>query len=227
MPAVRDVEYSVVRSNRKTAAIFVERDGGVTVKAPQSASDQQLERLVERKLPWIYRTIAHWSELNREPAGKEFVSGETFYFLGQPCRLDITGDTQVPLQLIGDRFVLRPDCRGRAEELLRAFYREAGYERLPGLIAEHARSMGVTPGKLRVWELNHRWASCSPAGNLNFHWRALSAPLDVLRYLVVHELAHLKESNHTPAFWGVVDMELPGWRGSAEWLREHGARMTL
>lgn len=227
MPTARDVEYSVTRSDRKTISIYVERNGGVTVKAPLHATEQQLQRMVERKLSWIYRTRANWCELNREPAGKEFVSGETFYFLGQPCRLDISSVTKEPLTLEGDRFLLRRDCREQAEGLLRAFYRRAGYERLPGLIAERARSMGVKPGKLRVWELNHRWASCSPAGNLNFHWRALGAPLDILHYLVVHELAHLKERNHTPEFWRIIDTELPGWRKAAEWLKLHGARMSL
>jgi predicted metal-dependent hydrolase len=227
VPVVHDVEYSVARSTRKTASIYIERDGAVVVRAPDAATDQQVQRLVERKLPWIYRTLAQWGELNREPAGKEFVSGETFYFLGQACRLDITSDATDTLALVGDRFVLRADVRKRAEELLRAFYRRAGYERLPGLIASHACSMGVKAGKLRVWELNHRWASCSPAGNLNFHWRALAAPLDVLHYLVVHELAHLKERNHTPQYWQIVDAEMPGWREAAEWLKVHGARMTL
>ena len=227
MPSVRDVEYSVARSTRKTAAIYVERDGTVTVKAPQAASEQQVQRLVERKLPWIYRTQAKWSELNHEPTGKEFVSGETFYFLGQACRLDVASDVSEPLLLVGDRFVLHADRMYQAEELLRAFYRRAGYERLPGLIATHSQSMGVRPGRLRVWELNHRWASCSPAGNLNFHWRALGAPLDVLHYLVVHELAHLKERNHTPQFWQFVEMEMPGWREASDWLKSHGARMSL
>lgn len=227
MPAVRDVEYSVARSGRKTVSILIERDGGVIVKAPENATDDQLKRLVQRKLPWIYRTLAHWAQLNPDPIGKEFVSGETFYYLGQPCLLDVSREAEAPLALMGDRFLLRADCRARADELLRAFYRQTGYERLPGIIAEHARSMGVTPGKLRVWELNHRWASCSPGGNLNFHWRALAAPLDVLHYLVVHELAHLKERNHSPAFWNSVDAEMPAWREAAEWLKRNGARMTL
>ena len=226
MPLVRDIEYSVARSARKTAAIYVERDGAVTVKAPQAATDEQVHRLMERKLPWIYRTLAQWGELNRQPTGKEFVSGETFYFLGQPCRLDIVGDGETPLELAGDRFILRADHRHRAEELLRAFYRQAAYDRLPSMIVSHARSMGVKPGRLRVWELNHRWASCSATGNLNFNWRAMGAPVDVLHYLVVHELAHLKKRNHTPEFWQMIDAEMPAWRDAAEWLKQHGARMT-
>lgn len=79
------------------------------------------------------------------------------------------------------------------------------YARLPGLIERYGRQMGVKPGRLRVWELMNRWASCSQAGNLNFHWRALALPLDILEYLVVHELAHLLHRNHTKDFWSTVD----------------------
>lgn len=227
MPQYKDVNFRLIRSARRSVAIYVERDGTVSVRAPQAATDEQIQRVVERKRPWIYRNLALWKELNPVPVAREMVSGESFYFLGQPCVLDIRKDAEKPLTLDGDRFILRADRRAKADELIRAFYRRAGYERLPGLIAAHARSMGVKPGKLRVWELKHRWASCSPAGNLNFHWRALSAPLDVLEYLVVHELAHLKERGHTPRFWKEVEKVMPDWKGRAEWLKRNGAAMTL
>ena len=111
--------------------------------------------------------------------------------------------------------------------LLRALYRKLGYERLPGLIKRFSTRMGVTPGKLRVWELHNRWASCSLAGNLNFHWRVMALPLDVLEYLVAHELAHLKHRNHTKEFWGEVEKAYPQWQSAAEWLRGNGAGRTL
>ena len=79
--------------------------------------------------------------------------------------------------------------------------------------------MGVNPGKLRVWELKNRWASCSPAGNLNFHWRVLALPQDIQEYLVVHELAHLKHLNHGKEFWAIVDKTMPTWKTAAEGLR--------
>lgn len=227
MPRFKDVEYQVKRSDRRTVGIYVERDGTVSVRAPQAATDEQIQRVVEKKRSWIYRNLAMWKELNPAPMPREMVSGESFYFLGQPCVLDVRTDAGSPLALEGDRFILRADRRAKADELIRAFYRRAGYERLPGMIAAHARSMGVKPGKLRVWELKHRWASCSPAGNLNFHWRALSAPLDVLEYLVVHELAHLKERGHTPRFWKEVEKVMPDWKSRAEWLKRNGAAMTL
>jgi hypothetical protein len=96
-----------------------------------------------------------------------------------------------------------------------------------GVIDVETLMAAVLHDNLRVWELNHRWASCSAAGNLNFNWRALGAPTDVLHYLVAHELAHLKRRNHTPEFWQAIDAEMPAWREAAEWLKQHGARMTL
>ena len=223
MLKVADVECTVLRSARRSVALFIERDGSVSVRAPLSVTDEQLAKVVEKKLPWIYRNRALWRELNRDAPKREFVSGESFYVAGQPCILDIRHEADEPLALVGDRLVLKHSHIGKAEELLRALYRKMGYERLPVLIERFAARMGVKPGRLRVWELQNRWASCSEKGNLNFHWRVLALPLDVLEYLVVHELAHLKHRNHTNDFWEEVEKVCPQWRRATEWLRLNGA----
>lgn len=197
------------------------------VRAPQSATDERIAAVVKAKLGWIYRTQARWAALNPQRATKEFVSGETVYFLGQPYRLDFRPDAKHGVERLGDVFVLRRDERGRAEELLKEFYRAEGLARLPSLVRRHAASMSLQPGAIRVQELGHRWGSCSPKGHLNFHWKALAVPVEVLHYLVVHELAHLVHRDHSPRFWKVVEAELPGWQTHAKWLAEHGAQMTL
>jgi predicted metal-dependent hydrolase len=224
---VANIECQVVRSGRRSTAIYIERDGSVLVRAPAAIDDAKLSKLVEKKLPWIYRNLALWNELNQDTPRREFVSGETFYIEGQPCILDVRADAQEALVLTGDRLVLRKSDRPKAQELMQAMYRKRGYERLPGLIDHFARQMGVEPGRLRVWELMNRWASCSSAGNLNFHWRAMALPLDVLEYLVVHELAHLKHRNHTKDFWLTVEKASPKWQHAAEWLRVYGAGRSL
>ena len=224
---VANIECEVVRSARRSTAIYIERDGSVLVRAPQSLDSAKLSKLVQKKLPWIYRNLALWNELNRDTPRREYVSGETFYIEGQPCILDVREEAELPLVLTGDRLVLRKSSRPKANELLRALYRQRGYERLPGLIDRFARQMGVKPGRLRVWELMNRWASCSPAGNLNFHWRAMALPLDILEYLVVHELAHLSHRNHTKEFWLTVEKVLPMCAQAAGWLRVYGASLSL
>ena len=220
-------QYSVKRSNRRTIGLYVERDGSVFVRAPMSTSDERIAAAVKAKEKWIYRTQARWAALNPKKVAKEFVSGETVYFLGQPHRLDFRPDAKPGLEPIGDTFVLNTGDRSRAEELLKGFYRAEGLVRLPALVKAHAASMGVTPVAVRVQELGHRWGSCSQRGGLNFHWKALAVPLEVLHYLVVHELAHLKHRDHSPQFWLTVDAEMHGWQAQDKWLAENGAEMTL
>jgi predicted metal-dependent hydrolase len=226
--ASEPLSYAVQRSARKTIAIYVERDGSISVRAPLSVTDERVATVVQAKLPWIYRTQARWAALNpKTKPGKEFVSGETIYFLGQPHRLDFREDQEVALERTGDIFAVRRAEQSRTEVLLKEFYRQEGLRRLPGIVKSHTASMGLQPAGLRVSELGHRWASCSANGTLNFNWKAMAVPLDVLHYLVVHELAHLKQRDHSPQFWRLLEAEMPGWKAHADWLRAAGAEMTL
>lgn len=225
---VKDIEFEVARSGRrKTVGIYVERDGRVVVQAPLDATDEKLSQIVLKKASWIYKNLALWQELNANTPKREFVSGELFYVGGKACLLDVRDNSPAPLSLEGARLVLRRDALPKAADHLKALYRQVGYERLPVLVERYAAKMGVATGKLKVWELKNRWASCSKAGNLNFHWRVVALPMDIQEYLVVHELAHLKHPNHSSDFWSVVDKTLPGWKTSAEWLRVNGLGRTF
>jgi len=82
--------------------------------------------------------------------------------------------------------------------------------------------MGVNFNHILISDLKVRWGSCTPAGNLNFNWRILKAPGFVIDYVIVHELAHLREANHTPRFWNIVSVQVPQWEQAKNWLREHG-----
>jgi predicted metal-dependent hydrolase len=220
---VGKVTCQVVRTSRRTTEISIERDGSVFVRAPANVDDARLHKVVEKKLPWVYRNLALWNELNRESPKREFVSGETFYVEGIPCILDVRAECDTPLQRVGDRLILRESNRPQAMTHIQAMYRQLGYQRIPTLLERYAKQLGVTHGKLRVWELMNRWASCSTAGNLNFHWRTMTLPRDILEYLVVHELAHLLHRNHTKEFWATVEKVLPNWNTSEKWLRVYGA----
>jgi predicted metal-dependent hydrolase len=83
--------------------------------------------------------------------------------------------------------------------------------------------LGVTYNQILISDLKYRWASCTPKNNLNFNWRIIKAPIFVVDYLIVHELAHLIEPNHTPAFWNIVAVQVPRHELAKEWLRKHGS----
>lgn len=114
-----------------------------------------------------------------------------------------------------------------ADQAFREFYRLKGKEKIPERVEFYQNRMGVSTGSIRVMELKNRWASCSPSGNLNFHWKCMMAPLTILDYIVVHELAHLLHANHSDAFWNEVDKVLPDYADRKEWLRIQGSKLTL
>lgn len=223
----KDIEYELSRSERKTASIYIERDGRISVLAPDQWSDEQVLHVLERKRPWIYRGLAEWEDLNATRVEREFVSGEGFLYLGSSYRLALVEKQSDPLALKDGWFCLRADTAGKAQQVFKEFYREKGLERIPKRVTYFQRKMGVEASDVRVMELQHRWASCSADGTINFHWKCMMAPLRILDYIVAHELAHLVHKHHTDAFWNTLDKVMPDYRERKEWLRVNGAGMDL
>ncbi|MGL6048389.1 MAG: M48 family metallopeptidase [Aeromonas salmonicida] len=227
MPCYKDIQYTLKQSKRKTTSILIERDGSVAVLAPESYDVEKVEQILEQKRSWIYRNLAEWEDLNRTHVERQFVSGEGFPYLGSNYRLKLVDDQQEDLTLKNGYFLMRRDRAERGMELFKHFYRNKGLARITKRVAYYAPKLGVDYRTVRVMELQHHWASCSTQGDLNFHWRCLMAPLSVLDYIVVHELAHRLHRHHNAAFWDVVDKVLPDYQKQVSWLKHNGAGMTL
>ncbi len=225
----KDIQYTLKKNKRKTASIYIERDGQVSVLVPDTLSDRQIEALLEPKRVWIYRHLAEWHDLNAARVPREYVNGEGFLYLGRTYRLKLVQHQAVPLMLKDGYFCLRNNngTTLHADAAFKAFYRQKGHTKIAERVAYYQPKMGVQFQQIRLIDLKHRWASCTPTGRLNFHWRCMMAPLTVLDYIVVHELAHLRHRNHTDAFWHEVDKVLPDYRERRGWLRQHGAGMDL
>lgn len=227
MTTYKDISYQLTKSDRKTASIYIERNGSISVLAPQQWTQLQIEEVLERKRPWIYRGLAEWEDLNATRVTREFVSGEGFLYLGRTYRLRIIEKQAKPLLLKDGYFYLRADSAETAFESFKEFYRSKGQPKLDERVAYYQDKLGVKAGAIRVMELKNRWASCSDDGSLNFHWKCLMAPLNIIDYIILHELVHLKHKNHTDAFWGLVDKVMHDYRERKEWLRQNGAGMDL
>jgi hypothetical protein len=235
MPTYKDIAYTRIRSRRrKTASIYIERDGAVTVRVPDNLTDAEVAALIEGKRYWIHKHLTEWRELNAAQVAREYVNGEGFLYLGRSYRLQWVDDQVAPLLLKGGYFLLHRDPKTQAdpEDVFRAFYRKQAHAQIPERVARYAPAFGVLLPEVHIMDLGHRWASANAAaadgkGRLNFHWRCLMAPLTVLDYIVAHELAHLLVSDHSPAFWSELDKVLPDYPERQRWLREHGAGMDL
>lgn len=114
-----------------------------------------------------------------------------------------------------------------AHQVFEAFYKTKGLPRIQKRVAYFAAKVGVTAGDIQIKGLGYRWASCTPRGDLHFHWKCLMAPLTIIDYIIVHELCHMHHRDHSEAFWNEVDKVLPDYRERKEWLRIRGAELDL
>ena len=230
---VRDIQYQLLPgAPRQTTDIVIERNGVITVRPPEHMTPEQVDETVLSKRMWIYRNLAEWRDLNAAKVVREWVNGESFLYLGNSYRLMLVDVQNEPLKLKDGRFqLLRSviDVEGGegAQQAFENFFKTKGLPRLAARVAHFASRVGVTPGHIQVRDLAYRWATCTPSGDLHFHWKCLMAPLTVIDYVVAHELCHMRHRDHSDAFWNEVDKVLPNYRERKEWLRQRGANLAL
>jgi predicted metal-dependent hydrolase len=127
--------------------------------------------------------------------------------------------------IASERAKQRPRLRLAGQYVSELEARRAARELVAMLIDEEAPELGVEPKCIRIGDQRSRWGSCSTLGNLSFNWRLVLAPFDVLDYVVVHELCHMRVPNHSRRFWKLVETRRPGWREQRDWLHEYGPEL--
>jgi len=215
-----ELQYTVTYSQRKRLTITVERDRSVVVMAPLGTSPEKIREVVESRKIWIYEKLQHPQKYDPAPK-KEFVSGETVLYLGRNYRLEIQKGTEESIRFQG-KFIVTGISPDRAATLFREWYVSKARKKIIPRVKQHALNLGVAVNKVMVSELKYRWGSCTPSDSLNFNWKLIKAPMFVIDYVIVHELAHLLEQNHTARFWSIVQIQVPGYAKAKEWLKQHG-----
>ena len=220
-PALR-----IIYSQRKTVSLAVERDASVVVRAPQGTPEEKIHRAVAAKKLWLYQKVNHAQKYPLTKSRKEFASGETILYLGRNYRLQVSNE-DISGIVFNSCFVISRKHQSRAARLFRQWYLERARERLPRRAEYFANAIGVRFNRVLVSDLKVSWGSCTPKSNLNFNWRIMKAPAAVIDYIIVHELAHLLEPNHTSRFWRLVAVQVPRVEWAKQWLREHGKLLEI
>lgn len=222
---VKDLRFELNSSERRrTLQITVGRSGQLTLSAPPNIPKARLEDFVRRKRMWVYRQLARKEALKEPQPRKVFVDGEGFLYLGRNYRLRLAPDeaTDVAVKLQQGRLVMpRSLARDGREHLLR-WYTARAQPWLQAKVKEYAARMEVDPAGVRVQDLGYRWGSCGKGGWLYFHWKTILLPARIAEYVVVHEMAHLKEPHHTLSFWRRVERAMPDFERRKTWLAAHG-----
>lgn len=186
-------------------------DGRVTLTLPLRMSLKGAMEFVGQRRAWIDEA--------RQKAGVAVQVGPGVALPVEGRSLVLTGATVRAARIDGDSLLV-PSARPAAAAL--AFLRFLARERLAESVARHAAALGRVPGSLTLRDTRSRWGSCSARGDLMFNWRLILAPPEVLDYVAAHEVAHLAQMNHSPAFWAEVARLFPAHAAARRWLKQHG-----
>lgn len=223
-----DVPVSVVYSGRrKTLSIFIERDGTVNVLAPDNLDETRIREALAIKEYQIFTKLAKWKELNSSRVKRAFIGGQSFLYLGRSYRLSIEDNPPADLMIRNGHFVLKRSKLSDARRLFIDFYKRRGAQKIAERLELLAPKLSAKPRNIQIIDLQHRWASCTAKGDMNFHWKCIMAPVSILDYIIVHEAVHLIHDNHSPAFWNELDKVMPEYRKHEEWLKRNGVKLSL
>jgi predicted metal-dependent hydrolase len=215
-----EIEYRI-SPRRKSIGIMVTAEGRVVVTMPRGTSQEHLARALEKHGAWIERKVTE-----RREAWGQLKAGEAF-FLGEPLRLTRLRAAKGAISLNGRELrVALPDGADLWSRLA-AWYAEHAMVRLQAWVRHFAASMSLTACSVELKEWKRRWGECHPDGTLKFNWRLILLPAEIIDYVVVHELAHLKVPGHNPRFWGVVARVLPDYASRRQWLNRDGTPFLL
>ena len=219
-------------SDRKTIEIVVERDASLVLKAPPTATIERAKQFVTAKRPWVYRKLAEKDALTGPPVVKQFVEGEGFAYLGRSYRLTLITDpgAKEGVRLERGRFHLPSKEADRGAAAMRRWYAKVGGQWLRHRIRPWAARLGEEAVEVEVRDLGYRWGSARPATGpqrINLHWATLQLPPSLIDYVLVHELAHLQETNHTPDFWKIVARLMPIYETHKTTLATNGKTIWL
>ena len=219
-----ELNYQIVRSaKRKKLTISVERDRSIVVHAPEATSDSSIRRIVDAKRQWLFEKVNHSQKYQDQlhAPGKEIVNGESAPYLGREYRIEVK-DTPTGEVEFTRRFLIPPAKQVKRKHVLKEWYLNRAKEIILPRVKLHARDLGVSVVAANIVDNRYRWGSCTVKDHVNFNWRLIKAPIYVIDYVIVHELAHLLEANHTPHFWNIVRARIPSSEKARAWLKEHG-----
>ncbi len=222
------------RPHKRSIGVTLQVNGRIKVSAPNSANLAKIESFLEIHAEWIREHLGRYEELRTRYPRKRFCDGESFMFLGESLALRLRAiDSRRPVaRRAGPDLVCElprpileaspPSTRNEGvSRAIAAFYEREGRRVLAERVGVFAARMSLFPKALSFRSQKTRWGSCSSDGRLSLNWRLIVAPVDVIDYVVVHELAHLRFYNHSRSFWDLVATQCPAYREKRDWLKAH------
>ncbi|MDO9087298.1 MAG: SprT family zinc-dependent metalloprotease [Anaerolineaceae bacterium] len=221
------IHYSLTYRERATLAIHVHPDLRVSVEAPLGSDPAEIEKRLQKRARWIVRQQNNFRKYSLDFPPRQYISGETHRYLGQQYRLKVVMNDNQPDAVVLDREQLQVNVRKskeRARKLVEGWYRERAHEVFQERLAlwyPHFERFGFPQPELAVRQMRSRWGSCSPLGKITLNLKLIMVPKQLIDYVIVHELCHRVEHNHSKGFYQLLGRIMPDWGERKEKLEKY------
>ena len=221
---------TIIKSSRRKTASLKIKDGKVSIHIPTRLPLKFAEKFVDQKTRWIQNKLSEQSL--QQTTEKQFINGEAFLFLHQEITLRLIQAESSPIVRLNDQQL---EFSGRLNRLsktaIRAalirWYKQQAEEHITHRTAYLAEKINITPRSITVKTYKARWGSCNSRGELQFNWKLMLAPPNIIDYVIIHELCHIEHHNHSSRFWQLVEHHCPTFQASRLWLKNNGYRLDL
>lgn len=196
-------------------------DGSARVTIPRSGSATEARRFAERNIGWLERQLHRLA--TRQTRTKEWLIGTEIYFRGELVKIEAGVNGETGLVRLGSEVIKVADPAADLRPALERHLWRLAAKELPPRVLECAAVHQVPVRRITVRNQRSRWGSCSRRGTISLNWRLIQAPPFVRDYLILHELSHVREMNHSPRFWREVERVCPDYETAERWLKQHSA----
>jgi predicted metal-dependent hydrolase len=226
------ISFELIYKKRTSMGIYIDLYGNVEVQVPKGTSEQSVLQLVEEKWDWAQQRIKEMKDRTLEPKEKVYDHGESFLYLGNTYPIQISHD----LDILQDNVVFEGDKLHiyvkqledeRIKQALKRFYFQQCKALVEKSIQSYQRNFKVKPRSIRISDSKSTWGTCDSKLQLTFNWKLAMAPLQVIDYVVVHEMCHMVHLNHDRSFWRLVGKILPDYEQRQNWLALSSWKMIV
>lgn len=216
-------KIKITRASRKSLSLQVLSDGTIEIRAPKLMPKFFINRFIQKNSDWIEKRLSVAKQ--NAPKVRKFTNGEKFIYLGKEYSLQIGNYTSI--KIYEDKLLLPAGLLFRAKKELENWYIKQAKEVIIHHLNQYAKEMNTSFVSVSFSDTKSKWGSCTHDNRLQFNYRLIMAPLLVLRYVVIHELAHTLEKNHARSFWSKVSRFNPSYKEQIKWLKKNGDSLRL
>ena len=208
------IKYKIIFKKRKSISILLDKDGNIIVNAPKNISKKYIDNFVQSNKKWI--------ENNKKVIQQRSKNKTTLLYLGEETKLLISNEDFENIKFNGINFYISRKNKDNSKELLYKFYIDQANKIIKKRIIFYTKKYNFRINKIKISNANTRWGSCGARNNININWKLIMADKKIIDYVIIHELAHTIEHNHSKNFWGIIENIMPDYKERKDWLRKNG-----